>query len=200
MRNSLKLVPLGMCVGYLAVCGCKKPAGDGQPVDVSRDVARHTASISTQAQEPPVGEVPKVKHTLELTGPGLGKPTVFTYAELAGMEMTQLDDVLMLKSHEDDEVTGWRGPSLNALLKAAELKPGPMTLTLEAKDGYEAEVSLEDMSEAIIALQDGEGNWLADRDQPCPLRLVPPHKPGNYWIMSLVRITVEPVPRGVRSK
>ena len=75
-----------------------------------------------------------------------------------------------------------------------------MMLTLEAKDGYEAEVSLEDMGEAIIALQDGEGNWLADRDQPCPLRLVPPHKPGNYWIMSLVRITVEPVPRAEESK
>jgi DMSO/TMAO reductase YedYZ molybdopterin-dependent catalytic subunit len=137
-----------------------------------------------------------VESTIELTGAGLGKPMVLTFEQLAGMEMTRLDNVLMQKSHEADEITSWRGPSLDALLTAAQIKPGSMTLTLEAADGYAIECSPEEMESAIVALQDGEGRWLAETDETCPIRLVPPKKPGNYWIMNLRRITVEPAAPG----
>ena len=75
---------------------------------------------------------------------------------------------------------------------AAEIKPGPMRLRLEAQDGYAAEATLDDMKSAIVALKDGEDRWLARAGKPCPLRLVPPFKTGDYWIRCLNRITVEP--------
>ena len=141
----------------------------------------------------PTKATPQVKWTIELTGSGLGKPTVFTFEQLARMEMTRLDNVLMLKSHEPDETSSWRGPSLDVLLTAAQIKPGPMNLTMEAADGYEFECGRRDMASAIVAIQDGTGRWLAEIDRTCPVRLVPPRKPGDYWIMNLSRITIEPV-------
>ena len=137
-------------------------------------------------------EIPKMKTTLELTGAGLGKPATYTFDQLAAMPMVRLDDVLMLKSHDDDEVTSWEGPALDHLLSAAEIKPGPMRVTLEAEDGYQIDVTLEDLEDAIIAMKDGEGRWLARADEDCELKLVPPHKPGNFWVMNLCRIKVEP--------
>lgn len=137
-------------------------------------------------------EAPQVDATIELTGSGLGKPTTFGFAQLAGMKMAKLDNVLMRKSHEDDETTSWQGPPLESLLAAARLKPGAMTVTLEADDGYEVETSLDDLKDAVVALKDGEGRWLADLEAECALKLVPPHKPGNFWIVNLSRIMVEP--------
>ena len=118
--------------------------------------------------------------------------TVFTFEQLRQMEMTRLDDVLMQRSHAPDETTSWRGPSLELLLRAAQIKPGPAALTLEATDGYHLRCTREDVAKAIVALQDGSGRWLADLDETCPLRLVPPNKTGNYWVMNPARITVEP--------
>jgi hypothetical protein len=137
-------------------------------------------------------EVPKVKATLELAGSGLGAPTVLTFEQLGNMPMVRLDNVLMRKTHDEDTVTSWEGPALEPLLAAAQIKPGPMRLMLEAEDGYKIEATLEDMKDAIVAMKDGEGRWLLRVDEDCELKLVPPHKPGNFWIMNLVRITVEP--------
>lgn len=131
--------------------------------------------------------------TIELTGPGLEKPMVFTYERLAGMEMTQLDNVVEQKSHYPDETGSWRGPLLATMLATAKIKPGPMMLLLEAADGFTIECTLEDMESAIIAMQDGNGRWLADLDKTRPFKLVPPRKPGNYWVRNLSRITVKPV-------
>ena len=164
----------------LLTCGCQK----GAPGPTVRE-------LPDQGSE--TVEVPEVEWRLELTGSGLGKPTVFTYEQLAGMEMVRLDDVLMQKSHEPDERTSWQGPSLDRLLEAAEIKPGPQKLTLRAADGYEMDCTLQDMKSAIVALRDGQGRWLAELDAARPLRLVPPHKPGDYWVANLRRVTVEPV-------
>ena len=129
---------------------------------------------------------------LELTGSGLGKPTVFTFDQVAAMKMTTLDKVDMLKSHEPDEVTSWRGPTLESLLAAAQIKPGRMVLAFDAADGYGFDCSLEDMESAIVAVQNGEGRWMSESDANCPWRIVAPKKPGNYWMMNPRRITVEP--------
>ena len=137
-------------------------------------------------------EVPRVEWTVELAGPGLGKPTAFTFEQLARMEMTRLDDVLMQKSHSPDEVTSWRGVSLDALLAVAKVKPGPMSILFEAPDGYMVRCSREDLESAILALQDGSGRWLADLDVARPIRLVVPSKPGDRWMANPARVTVEP--------
>ena len=130
--------------------------------------------------------------TIELTGPGTGKPTSFTYAQLKQMPMVRLDDVLQRMSHYPDQLTSWRGPSLEALLEAAEVKAGPLDITLEATDGYRIDCTRDDLRSAVVALQDGNGRWLTEVGNRCPLRLVPPHMPGNYWVANLRRIVAQP--------
>ena len=137
-------------------------------------------------------EVPAVEWTVEFTGSGLGKPTVFTYQQLAVMEMIQLDGVLQQNTHVPDDRSGWRGVPLDKLLEAAEIKPGPVTFTLEAVDGYRIRAKRKHLESAIIALQDGEGRWLAEIGRRRPLKLVPPHATGDFWVRNLDRIVVEP--------
>lgn len=154
---------------------------------------KQRVDASTEATPRPAREVlPVERVALELTGPGLESPRVFTYQQLADLEPTRLDGMLMQKTYEPDEVTSWRGPALDALLAAANVKSGPMNLTLRAVDGYEVVATRTELHSAIIALQDGNGRWLAELDNTCPLRLVPPELPGNYWVMNLARITVHP--------
>ena len=131
--------------------------------------------------------------TIELTGSGLGKPTAFTFERLSRMEMIRLDNVLMQKTHEPDEVTSWRGVPLDALLAEAKIKPGPMVILFEAPDGYKMRCSREELRSAILALKDGTGQWLSELDAARPIRLVPPDKTGDYWMANPGRITVEPV-------
>jgi DMSO/TMAO reductase YedYZ molybdopterin-dependent catalytic subunit len=130
--------------------------------------------------------------TLELTGSGLGQRTVLTFDQLAKIPTVRLDDVLMQKTHEDDEVNSWQGPALEPLLTAAQIKPGAMMVTLEAEDGYKIEARLEELKDAILAIKDGEGRWLKEAESDCALKLVPPHLPGNFWVVNISRIRVEP--------
>ena len=179
-RTCLIAVPGLVCVAGLLLGGCEK--------NVRSDTAneqRHAASMK---------EVPDVNWTLELTGSGLGNPTVFTYEQLARMEMTRLADAVILRTHGPDEKGSWEGPALDDLLAAAQIKPGPMIFTLEAADRYNKQATREDLKSAIIALKDGEDRWLAERNPKRPLKLIPPHKAGDYWIRNLSRITVEPAP------
>lgn len=129
---------------------------------------------------------------LEFAGSALGKPTVFSFAQLAQMELSPMYDVLMQKSHSPDEMTSWQGVRLAALLQATEAKEGALRLEFKAKDGFEMRSTSEIMASALLALRNGKGQWLADLDEECPLRLVVPDKPGNYWIMNPIRISVEP--------
>ncbi len=129
---------------------------------------------------------------LELAGPGVTRPQTYTLTQLAEMEQTKLDDVLLSKSHSPNERTSWRGPALQLLLDDAGLKPGPVELKLEAGDGYRTICSLAEAHSAIVAIQDGDGRWLHEVDAQCPLRFVPPELPGNYWVLNIVRITVLP--------
>ena len=179
-RTGLTAVLGLVCVAGLLLVGCAKNArGD-------RAAEQHHAAV--------LKEVPDVNWTLELTGSGLGNPTVFTYEQLARMDLTRLEAVTILRTHGPDETDSWEGPALDDLLAAAHIKPGPMTFTLEAADGYKMEATRDDLKSAIIALKDAEGRWLAERNPKRPLKLVPPHKAGDYWIRNLSRITVEPAP------
>lgn len=178
MNNRFRATTMVACL--LVICGCEKRLPvDAAPKDVSEPAT--------------TAEAPQVKWTLELTGVGLGKPTTFTYEQLVSMEMVKLENVLMKMTHEPDKRVSFAGPSLASLLATAEIKPGPMTVKFEAEDGYAVKCSTEDLKSAILALKDGQGHWLARVGKKCPIRLVPPEKPGNYWVMYLNRVTVEPV-------
>jgi hypothetical protein len=167
-----------LVVVLCALWGCQQSERTGSAVEAS-------GGVSAQ-------EVAPVDVKIELTGSGLARPTVFTFEALANMKMTRLDNVLMLKSHEPDETTSWEGPALEVLFTSAGIKPGPMTITLEAPDNYEADCTRDELRSAIVALKDGNGRWLYEVDPRCPIRLVPPELPGNYWVMNPSCITVEP--------
>jgi hypothetical protein len=130
--------------------------------------------------------------TIELTGSGLGRPTIFTLEQLRAMPFTRLDGVVMRRKTAADQATSWRGPALESLLAEARIKPGPAILALEATDGYQMTCMREDLESAILALQDGEGRWLTDLDAAGTLRLIAPELTANYWVQDLCRITVEP--------
>lgn len=154
--------------------------------------------VGCQKAGPPTavtGATPRLPYedwSLELAGSGLGQPTVLTSEQVGRMEMTRLDDVLMRTSRGPDRVTSWRGPALDTVLAAAEVKPGPLKITVTAADGWEVNFTREQLESAIIAVQDGQGRWLAELDETCPLRLVPPNLTANYWLMNVCRISVEP--------
>ncbi|MCP4594676.1 MAG: molybdopterin-dependent oxidoreductase [bacterium] len=170
-----------VCVGLslLLTLGCKK--------------GLHEPAESLESGQPDALVLPDVEWTIELSGAGLGQPRSFTFEQLARMEMVRIDGAMFKKTHEPDERSSWRGPTLASLLEAAKIKPGSAEFTVEAIDGYEFMCMREDLASAIIALQDGAGRWLADVKPGCPVRLVPPDKPGNYWIVNVNRIVVEPV-------
>jgi len=169
--------------GTLAICGCQKDTGG------------RVASGGPQARSGQ--EAPAVKWNLELTGSGLGRPVTFTYEQLAAMEITRLENVRQQMSHFPDKVESWQGVALDSLLAEAQIKPGPMRFTLVAADGYKMECTRAHLRSAIIALQDGSGRWLAEIGRRRPIKLVPPHATGDYWVRNLVQIIVEaPAPSG----
>ncbi|MFH1111285.1 MAG: molybdopterin-dependent oxidoreductase [Planctomycetota bacterium] len=166
-------------LGLLMMCACQRD------LDEQRRVLRRCAG------EPDA--IPPVEWSIELSGSGLERPRGFTYQELAHMEMMRLEDVLQQMTHFPDQKTSWRGPALDGLLAEARIQPGPMMITLEAADGYRVQCTREELASAIVALQDGEGRWLAAIGTRRPVRLVPPHKTGDYWVSGLRRILVEPL-------
>ncbi|MCK4660989.1 MAG: hypothetical protein KAV82_15820 [Phycisphaerae bacterium] len=185
MRHHFKVVCAVACLSVMLGCRNKK---ENYNNPATADATAVRQQVPSEAEK----QTQRVEFTLELTGPGLGKPRVFSFKQLAGMEMTRIDQVMMLKTHEPDKKGSWQGPSLESLLAASKIKPGPMELIVKAVDGYEMHTTLKEMRSAIIALQDGKGRWLSEIDKTCSLRLIPPNQPGNYWVMNPQRITVKP--------
>ncbi len=178
MSTRLQTVYVIASACLLTLCGCTQPG-------------KAVAPGSREGKADPPPEVRPEGLTIELTGSGLGRPTIFTLEQLRVMPFTRLDSVVMCRKTVADQVTSWRGPTLELLLAEARIKPGPMTLTLEATDGYQMTCTREDLESAIVALQDGEGRWLTDLDAAGTLRLIPPKLTANYWVQDLCRITVE---------
>jgi hypothetical protein len=172
------MVRVTACVGFVLICTCRGQLRNQDDSGGGRAQARCV--------------VPPMEWTIELTGSGLEQPTVFSYRQLAEMDMVLLENVLRQMSHFPDERGSWRGPSLDALLRQGKIKPGPMNFVLEAMDGYRIDATREDLTSAIVALQDGEGRWLAELGKRRPVLLVVPERPGNYWVWNLRRISVEP--------
>ena len=134
---------------------------------------------------------PKVEWDLTVNGE-VSNLTTFTFAELAGMEMVDLDDVLMEKSRGEDEVRSFSGVPLEALFDLAGVPETYSSITVTATDGYAIEISKDEMVDGIVALKQG-GDWIIEVDEKAgPIRLVFPTTPANRWVYKVTGISVNP--------
>ncbi len=116
----------------------------------------------------------------------------YTYQDLVEMPRGQLQDILTQNPETPDERVSWKGVTLFQLLQ----EPGGVeydvgwSAVITLNDGTRYRMTLADLRGAMIALQDGEGNWLAETAKT-PVRLIAPNKPSSSWLWGPVRITVE---------
>jgi len=131
---------------------------------------------------------PQVDWTLKVGG-AVSTPLSVTFADLAKMPQTDLEDVLMEKSRGEDTVGSWSGVLLTELLTKAGAGEYA-TITAIAGDGYAIEVNKDELENAIVALKEN-GKWIAEEDPDHgPIRLVTPKTPANRWVFQLQEIQV----------
>ena len=136
------------------------------------------------------GGAPKVDWTLSISG-AVSNPMSFTYAELAKMDMLDLNDVLMEKSRGEDEVRSFSGVPLDKLLEEAGVGDFS-TITATAADGYAIELSKDELVDGIVALKQGD-DWIVNADPDAgPIRLVFPTTPANRWVFQVTELIVNP--------
>jgi DMSO/TMAO reductase YedYZ molybdopterin-dependent catalytic subunit len=138
------------------------------------------------------GGAPDVDWELAVSG-DVATPLALSYAELAGMPQTGLDDILMEKSVGEDTTGSWSGVSLAEILGDAGANAEYASLTAVAADGYAIEISHEETQGGIVALKEN-GEWIAEADPDHgPIRLVFPHTPANRWVFQIQEIQVNEV-------
>lgn len=141
------------------------------------------------------GSTPDVEWELFVDG-AVSNPLTLTFAELAEMPQTELDEILMEKSLGEDEVGSWSGVSLDEILSKAGAGEF-VSVTTIAGDGYAIEVSKDELADGIVALKEN-GEWIADSDpEHGPIRMVTPHTPANRWVFQLQALQVNAEAAGV---
>jgi hypothetical protein len=134
---------------------------------------------------------PDVKWELTIDG-DVEQAVTLSYQDILKMRREKLTDVPTQNPHNEDERTSWEGVFLTLLFR----KTGKVEYNIQWQaaitfaDGSSRRFSLADLVGAMLALKDGEGNWLAETDES-PLRLVIPNKPSSDWLAGPVRITVQ---------
>jgi len=134
---------------------------------------------------------PKVEWDLVIDG-AVDNPKTLSYADLARMKKVKLEDILMMKSHGEDEITSWEGPSLSDVFAGVGVKDSATGVTVIAADGYAIQMTMDDLQGGIIALS-RDGKSIAD-DEKGPIRIVIPGKPSNFWVFQIVQVTLEETP------
>jgi hypothetical protein len=135
-------------------------------------------------------QAPEAKWDLTIDG-NVRQPTTYAYQELVSLRRTRLTNILTRNPENPNEQTSWEGVALFLLFK----KPGGVEYSVDSwvlvtlADGTSHTFNLSSLRGALIALKDGEGNWLADSDQ-APIRLIAPNLPSSQWLDGPVRITV----------
>ena len=130
---------------------------------------------------------PNVDWKLKIGGE-VNKPSVLTYADLAGMPQKELKDILMQKTTSEDTVNTWVGVPLDDIAAKVGADPQYTTILVKGDDGYEMVISKNELKGAIIALK-MDGYWIAEKDKAHgPIRLVCPDTPASKWIYALVEI------------
>jgi DMSO/TMAO reductase YedYZ molybdopterin-dependent catalytic subunit len=136
------------------------------------------------------GGTPNVEWTLNVTG-NVSTPLTLSYADLAGMPQTELNDILMQKSLGEDEIHSWSGVDIQAIFEQAGAGDYT-TVTAIAADGYAIEITKDEVQGGIVALKlDGEWITKAEADKG-PIRLVTPQTPANRWVFQVREIQVNP--------
>lgn len=132
---------------------------------------------------------PKVKWDLTITG-SVNEPSTFSYQELASLPQTGLENVMMDRSVDEDEIGSWSGVALDDLFLHAGVSNEFSTLTAVASDGYSITVLPEELEGAIIALKkDGEWIQIVDPSHG-PIRLVCPRTTASRWVYKLKGIVL----------
>jgi hypothetical protein len=135
-------------------------------------------------------ESPDVEWELAVDG-DVNQPVTYTYADLVQLRRARLTDVLTRDPDNPGEKESWEGITLFLLLQ----EPGGVEYGVDSwalitfADGSTRRFSMADLRGALIALKDGEGNWLADMGES-PLRLIPPNLPSSNWLVGPVRISI----------
>jgi DMSO/TMAO reductase YedYZ molybdopterin-dependent catalytic subunit len=141
------------------------------------------------------GAAPKVDWTLSVSG-AVSSPLSLSFADLAEMPQTDLDEILMEKSLGEDTTGDWSGVALAELLDQAGAGEY-VSITAVAGDGYAIEISKDELQDAIVALKEN-GEWIAEADPDHgPIRLVCPHTPANRWAFQLMELQVNAEAAGV---
>jgi DMSO/TMAO reductase YedYZ molybdopterin-dependent catalytic subunit len=141
------------------------------------------------------GGVPDVAWALGVSG-AVNEPLSLSYAELAGMSQTELNEILMEKSQGEDTTGDWSGVALADLLDQAGAGEY-VSITSVAGDGYAIEISKDELQDCIVALKEN-GEWIAEADPDHgPIRMVCPHTPANRWVFQLQELQVNAEAAGV---
>jgi methionine sulfoxide reductase catalytic subunit len=117
----------------------------------------------------------------------VSNPLTFSYDDLAGRAQTTLDDVLMDRSEGEDDTGTWEGVALSELLDEAGATDAASSVVFRAADGYEREVDLAEVNDAIVALKEN-GESLAGDEKSGPIRIVVPGLPASRWVGQLIEI------------
>jgi DMSO/TMAO reductase YedYZ molybdopterin-dependent catalytic subunit len=133
---------------------------------------------------------PEVDWELTIDG-DVNQPVTYTYQDLVGLRRAKLTDILTLNPENLNERTSWEGVTLFLLLR----DPGGVQYSVQwwvqvtLADGNRRRINLSSLRGALIALKDGDGNWLADTGE-APIRLIAPTLPSSDWLDGPLRITV----------
>jgi len=146
-------------------------------------------SITVEGGGAAPAEVPTAEWTLTVDG-AVANVLSLDYAELAGMDLTVLENVLK-QSQRGESTHTYEGVLLSDLFALASVDGAAATLTATASDGYNSSIPLADLgTEALVALKD-DGEWLAEADPESPVELVVPGLSASQWVSMLVSLTLE---------
>jgi len=156
---------------------------------------------------------PDVDWAITIEGVGITKPVTYTYWNLTEMLRCGYGTLLIpgttvfdlwVPEDEDEEWVGWEGVRAISRLMQDALEPSfPITtittLRFVADDGRSVQVRIPQkrgddvaMVMPVIALKNGEGEWLADDpDSPGPVRLIVLGRSLDLWIYRVTKIIVE---------
>ena len=133
---------------------------------------------------------PQVDWEISIDG-DVNQSVTYTYQDIVKMPRGQLQDILTQNPENPDERASWKGVTLFQLLQepgGVEFEVGWSALITLA-DGSRHRMTLADLRGALVALQDGQGNWLAETAET-PVQLIAPNKPSSSWLQGPVRITI----------
>ncbi|NMB63057.1 MAG: molybdopterin-dependent oxidoreductase [Chloroflexi bacterium] len=134
-------------------------------------------------------KIPNVDWTLKISGE-VATPMEFSFADLAKMDQTDLNDIMMEKSTGEDEITSWSGVKLDDILVQAGAADDYVSITAIASDGYSIEIAKEELTGAIVALKNSEEWIVTVTPDKGPIRLVTPLTPANRWVFGIVELQV----------